>query len=79
MPGILDSFGDFTLVFGASTGLPAWSDLSRFIDKAGYQIYVFVINYQIFVAAKLAKLGTGEIAPATFTAISRSGFAHLNS
>ena len=63
----------WALVFGAGASLAARTNLAGFVDETGHQLDIFVINGQVFVCAKLAKLRAGNkmavVALATFTTL----------
>jgi len=54
VPGTLDGSGQAALVFCAGTGLSTGTNFAIFMHKSTQQIRVFVIDYQVFIGAKLA-------------------------
>jgi hypothetical protein len=62
LPGALDGRRDFTLVFGAISGLAARADFAILDNEAPQHIGVFIVNYNILVGAELADFRPRKIA-----------------
>jgi hypothetical protein len=63
--GAFDSASDRALVAGAGACLPTGANFACVGDKAGQQVHVFVINFDVFISAELANFGAGDITSPT--------------
>jgi hypothetical protein len=62
LSGALDGCGKFALVFGAIACLTTWTDFAILDDETPQHITIFVVNYNVFVGAKLADFWPRKIA-----------------
>jgi hypothetical protein len=63
MASPLYSPGEFALMSGAGTGLPARPDFSVVGNITPQNINLLVVNHSVAVGTKLTNSGTGVIAP----------------
>lgn len=74
--GALDGGGQLTLVLCTCAGLAARTDLTVVRDVTFEKVYLFIIDCQLFVRAKLTELRT-RVKAAFLLATKISFFSHL--
>jgi len=65
MAGAFDGASQGALMLGTGARLPARADLAVIRNKAPEYVDLFIVNYGVFVCAKLAFTRAGEKTPGT--------------